>query len=110
MSTIVFQINNAFASYITHCPPSAHLSPVKVEKARKDAEDDTSQGSETKSDSNDQSSTLGLDSDPDYTLVGSSSPSHTEDRWVKLFLTLTNIRKHVSTYAVSLLYFLYLIF
>ncbi|XP_028262154.1 tensin-2-like isoform X2 [Parambassis ranga] len=58
--------------------PTEHQK-VKVEKACKDAEDDTSQGSETKSDSNDQSSTPGLDSDPDYTLVGSSSPTHTED-------------------------------
>ncbi|XP_029990735.1 tensin-2-like isoform X2 [Sphaeramia orbicularis] len=51
----------------------------KVEKARADVEDNISQGSEGKSDSNGQSSTPGLDSDHDYTLIGSSSPTHTED-------------------------------
>lgn len=51
-----------------------------MEKARTDAGDDISQGSEAKSDSNGQVSTPGLDSDHDYTLIGSSSPTHTEDR------------------------------
>ncbi|XP_026162890.1 tensin-2-like isoform X2 [Mastacembelus armatus] len=50
-----------------------------VEKAKTDVGDDISQGSEGKSDSNGQSSTPGLDSDHDYTLIGSSSPTHTED-------------------------------
>ncbi|XP_036958238.1 tensin-2-like isoform X2 [Acanthopagrus latus] len=50
---------------------------LKVEKA--DVADDISQGSECKSDSNGQSSTPGLDSDHDYTIIGSSSPTHTED-------------------------------
>ncbi|KAM4587575.1 tensin-2-like isoform 2-T2 [Odontesthes bonariensis] len=49
------------------------------EKTKTDAEDDISQGSESKSDSQGQSSTPGLDSDHDYTLIGSSSPTHTED-------------------------------
>lgn len=63
--------------------------PVKEEKPKEDTEDDISQGSESKSDSNCQSSTTGLDSDHDYTLIGSSSPTHTEDRWVNVcFLTL----------------------
>ncbi|XP_032369760.1 tensin-2 isoform X2 [Etheostoma spectabile] len=48
-------------------------------EAKADLEDDKSQGSEGKSDSNGQSSTPGLDSDPDYTIIGSSSPTHTED-------------------------------
>ncbi|XP_008276841.1 tensin-like C1 domain-containing phosphatase isoform X2 [Stegastes partitus] len=56
-----------------------HAEHLKVEKAKTDAEDDISQGSESKSDSNCQSSTPGLDSDHDYTLIGSSSPTHTED-------------------------------
>ncbi|XP_024126518.1 tensin-2 isoform X2 [Oryzias melastigma] len=43
------------------------------------AADDTSQGSESKWEAHDQSSTSGLDSDHDYTLIGSSSPTHTED-------------------------------
>ncbi|XP_051271635.1 tensin-2 isoform X4 [Dicentrarchus labrax] len=51
----------------------------KVEKAMSDVPDDISQGSESKSDSNGQSSTPGLDSDHDYTVIGSSSPTHTED-------------------------------
>ncbi|XP_070759563.1 tensin-2-like [Enoplosus armatus] len=51
----------------------------QVEKAKADVEDDISQGSEGKSDSNGQSSTPGLDSDNDYTIIGSSSPTHTED-------------------------------
>ncbi|XP_039971796.1 tensin-3-like isoform X3 [Xiphias gladius] len=54
-------------------------TPAEVEKAKTDVEDDISQGSEGKSDSNGQSSTPGLDSDNDYTLIGSSSPTHTED-------------------------------
>ncbi|XP_041835790.1 tensin-2-like isoform X2 [Melanotaenia boesemani] len=48
------------------------------ENAKTDAEDGTSQGSESKSDSHGQSSTPGLDSDHDYTLIGNSSPTHTE--------------------------------
>ncbi|XP_053171080.1 tensin-2-like [Scomber japonicus] len=56
-----------------------HLEHHKVEKAKISAEDDISQGSESKSDSNGQSSTPGLDSDHDYTLIGSNSPTHTED-------------------------------
>lgn len=62
-----------FISYIL-------ISLMKVEKAKTDAEDEISQHSETKSDSNGQSSTPGPDSDHDYTLIGSSSPTHTEDR------------------------------
>lgn len=58
---------------------------LKVEKAKTDVEDDISQGSEVKSDSGGQSITPGLDSDHDYTIIGSSSPTHTEDRWVKTF-------------------------
>ncbi|XP_044204217.1 tensin-2-like isoform X2 [Thunnus albacares] len=56
-----------------------HIEHHKVEKAKVGVEDDISQGSEGKSDSNGQSSTPGLDSDHDYTLIGSSSPTHTED-------------------------------
>lgn len=56
-----------------------------MEQAKANVEDEISQGSEGKSDSNGQSSTPGLDSDNDYTLIGSSSPTHTEDRWEKLF-------------------------
>ncbi|XP_018533180.1 tensin-2 isoform X3 [Lates calcarifer] len=59
--------------------PASSPSPGRVEKAKTDLEDDISQGSEGKSDSNCQSSTPGLDSDHDYTLIGSSSPTHTED-------------------------------
>ncbi|XP_053724656.1 tensin-2-like isoform X1 [Synchiropus splendidus] len=36
----------------------------------------TFRGSENKSDSNDRSSSLGLDSDHDYTLIGGNSPTH----------------------------------
>ncbi|MEQ2160632.1 hypothetical protein GOODEAATRI_001400, partial [Goodea atripinnis] len=43
-------------------------------------------GSESKSDVHCQSSTTGVDSDHDYTVIGSSSPTHTEDRLVKLFV------------------------
>lgn len=56
-----------------------HTEHHKVGQAKADAEDDISQGSEGKSDSNGQSSTPGLDSDHDYTIIGSSSPTHTED-------------------------------
>uniref|UniRef100_A0A3B4VLZ9 Tensin-2-like n=1 Tax=Seriola dumerili TaxID=41447 RepID=A0A3B4VLZ9_SERDU len=52
---------------------------AEVENAKTDVDDDISQGSENKSDSNGQTSTPGLDSDHDYTLIGSSSPTHTED-------------------------------
>ncbi|XP_029947966.1 tensin-3-like isoform X3 [Salarias fasciatus] len=51
----------------------------KVDKEKADAEDNVSQGSVSKSESNGQSSTPGLDSDHDYTMIGSSSPTHTED-------------------------------
>ncbi|KAF3689635.1 Tensin-2 [Channa argus] len=53
---------------------------TEVEKAETDVEDNISQGSEGKSDSNGQSSTPGLESDHDYTLIASSSPTQTEDR------------------------------
>ncbi|XP_069013906.1 tensin-2-like isoform X1 [Embiotoca jacksoni] len=56
-----------------------HMEHHKVEKVKADAEDDISQSSESKSDSNGQSSTPALDSDHDYTVIGSSSPTHTED-------------------------------
>ncbi|XP_059185686.1 tensin-2-like [Centropristis striata] len=56
-----------------------HTEHHKVEQVKADTEDDISQGSEGKSDSNGQSSTPGLDSDQDYTIIGSSSPTHTED-------------------------------
>ncbi|KAM4740177.1 LOW QUALITY PROTEIN: tensin-2-like [Anableps anableps] len=49
------------------------------EKAKTVAEDNISQGSESKSDVCCQSGTPGLDSDHDYTVIGSSSPTHTED-------------------------------
>ncbi|XP_029358595.1 tensin-2-like isoform X2 [Echeneis naucrates] len=52
---------------------------TEVDKAKTDVVDDVSQGSEGKSNSNDQSSTPELDSDHDYTLIASSSPTHTED-------------------------------
>ncbi|XP_062254235.1 tensin-2-like isoform X1 [Platichthys flesus] len=52
---------------------------AEVEKAKTDAEDDVSQDSEGKSDSTGPSSTPGQDSDHDYTIIGSSSPTHTED-------------------------------
>lgn len=55
-----------------------------MEKAVATAEDNISQNSEGKSDTNGQSSTPGLDSDHDYTVIGSSSPTHTEDRYMKL--------------------------
>uniref|UniRef100_A0A3P9J2H2 Tensin-2 n=1 Tax=Oryzias latipes TaxID=8090 RepID=A0A3P9J2H2_ORYLA len=54
-----------------------HAGNHKVQNTK--AGDDTSQGSENKCDSHDQPSTPGLDSDHDYTLIGSSSPTHTED-------------------------------
>lgn len=57
----------------------------KVRKAKEVVEDNISQGSENKSDSNGPSSTPGLDSDHDYTLIGGSSPTHTEDRLVLSF-------------------------
>lgn len=60
---------------------SCFISFVKVEKTVADVGDDISQGSEGISDSNCQSSTPGLDSDHDYTVIGSGSPTHTEDRW-----------------------------
>ncbi|KAM9859594.1 tensin-2-like [Aulostomus maculatus] len=51
----------------------------KVETTKTGVEEDVSQGSESPSDSNDRASTLGHDSDHDYTLIGGSSPTHTED-------------------------------
>ncbi|XP_019942689.2 tensin-2-like isoform X1 [Paralichthys olivaceus] len=59
---------------------SREQQQAEVEKAKTEAEDDVSQGSEGKSDSNGPSSTPGLDSDHDYTIIGSSSPTQTEDR------------------------------
>lgn len=59
------------------------ISLIKVEKVKMDAEDGVSHDSEGKSDSLGQSSTPGVDSDHDYTVIGSSSPTHTEDRQVK---------------------------
>ncbi|XP_017278380.1 tensin-2 isoform X2 [Kryptolebias marmoratus] len=56
-----------------------HSEHRKMEKAKMEAEDGVSQGSESKSDSRGQLSTPGGDSDHDYTLIGSSSPTHTED-------------------------------
>ncbi|XP_063766792.1 tensin-2-like isoform X1 [Eleginops maclovinus] len=56
-----------------------HAEQPKVEQTKADVGDDISQGSEDKSDSNGQSSTPGLDSDHDYTIIGSNSPTHTED-------------------------------
>lgn len=57
-------------------PQSEHLL---AEKVKTEADDAASQDSESKSDSNCNSSTPGLDSDHDYTLIGGSSPTHTED-------------------------------
>ncbi|XP_047202234.1 tensin-2-like isoform X2 [Girardinichthys multiradiatus] len=57
----------------------SHDEQQKVEKKKTDTEDDVSQGSESKSDVHCQSSTTGVDSDHDYTVIGSSSPTHTED-------------------------------
>ncbi|KAM8913844.1 tensin-2-like isoform 3-T3 [Spinachia spinachia] len=54
-----------------------HSVHHKAEQVK--AEDGISQGSEGRLDSNGQSSTPGLDSDHDYTIIGSSSPTHTED-------------------------------
>ncbi|KAF7656166.1 hypothetical protein LDENG_00045760 [Lucifuga dentata] len=56
-----------------------HAELHKGENAKADVEDSISQGSEGKSDSNGQSSTPGPDSDHDYTVIGSNSPTHTED-------------------------------
>ncbi|XP_041638256.1 tensin-2-like isoform X2 [Cheilinus undulatus] len=55
-----------------------HNEPHK-EQAKTDVDDNISQDSEGKTDSNGQSSTPGADSDHDYTVIGSSSPTHTED-------------------------------
>lgn len=63
-----------------------HFSPVKVEKDKTVAEDDICQGSESKLDVCRESNTPGADSDHDYTVIGSSSPTHTEDRLVTRFL------------------------
>lgn len=69
-----------------------------MEKAKADVEDDISQGSEGKSDSNGQSSTPGLDSDHDYTIIGSSSPTHTEDRWVNPSFSLPSTNAENKMY------------
>uniref|UniRef100_UPI0037E8BEF9 tensin-2-like n=1 Tax=Semicossyphus pulcher TaxID=241346 RepID=UPI0037E8BEF9 len=61
------------------CRDQQPIDDHKVEQAKADGEDDISQGSDGKSNSNDQSSTAGLDSDHDYTVIGSSSPTHTEE-------------------------------
>lgn len=68
-----------FSDFFSHLVLS-HFTPLKVEKTKSASEDDLSQGLEGQSDSNGQSSTPGLDSDHDYTVIGSSSPTHTEDR------------------------------
>nr|XP_020448304.1 tensin-2-like isoform X2 [Monopterus albus] len=60
-------------------PPRSREQQKTGEMTKTSVEDDIFQGSESKSDSNGQSSTPGLDSDHDYTLIGSSSPTHTED-------------------------------
>lgn len=56
------------------------MSLLKEEKVAADVVDKISQSSESKSDSNDQSSSPGPDSDHDYTVIGSNSPTHTEER------------------------------
>lgn len=79
-----FVIRFTYVLYHVFVIPLSHLvfiSFVKVEKTVADVGDDISQGSEGISDSNCQSSTPGLDSDHDYTVIGSGSPTHTEDRW-----------------------------
>lgn len=43
-----------------------------------------SQAPETKLISNGQSSVRGLDSEHDYTVIGGSSPTKTQDRWVTI--------------------------
>lgn len=55
-------------------------SLLKEEKVAADVVDKISQSSESKSDSNDQSCSPGPDSDHDYTVIGSNSPTHTEER------------------------------
>ncbi|KAG8007511.1 Tensin-2 [Nibea albiflora] len=61
------------------CRDQQQAEHREVEKTVTDVRDDISQGSEGISDSNCQSSTPGLDSDHDYTVIGSGSPTHTED-------------------------------
>ncbi|XP_038130804.1 tensin-2-like isoform X1 [Cyprinodon tularosa] len=56
-----------------------HTEQHKVEKDKTVAEDDICQGSESKLDVCRESNTPGADSDHDYTVIGSSSPTHTED-------------------------------
>uniref|UniRef100_A0A1A7X0L4 Tensin like C1 domain containing phosphatase (Tensin 2) n=1 Tax=Iconisemion striatum TaxID=60296 RepID=A0A1A7X0L4_9TELE len=61
---------------------SGNLVPTdqhKVDNTKAYAVDEISQRSEGKSDSCGQSSTPGVDSDHDYTVIGSNSPTHTED-------------------------------
>nr|XP_015814962.2 tensin-2 [Nothobranchius furzeri] len=58
----------------------AHTDQHKVDNTKTYAVDEISQRSEGKSDSRGQPSTPGVDSDHDYTLIGSNSPTHTEDR------------------------------
>lgn len=84
------------------------ISRHKVEKAKSEMEDNISYCSEAKSDSNGQSSTPGLDSDHDYTLIGSSSPTHTEDRWVKLLfwhLPIQQIKIYPCTHIIFFTFF-----
>lgn len=73
-----------------------------MEKEKTVADDDIPQDSESKSDCRCQSSTPGGDSDHDYTVIDSSSPTHTEDRLVNLlfryFLTLV-MKFHVLRYV-----------
>lgn len=52
----------------------------KVENRAADAEANQSQAPETKQVCNGQSSARGLDAEHDYTVIGGSSPTKTEDR------------------------------
>lgn len=68
-------------SFLKHNAISfSFMSLLKEEKVAADVVDKISQGSESKSESNDQSSSPGPDSDHDYTVIGSNSPTHTEER------------------------------
>lgn len=85
---VKFNIKMFVTCYYSSCYAfisSGSILYVEAEQAKADVEDDMSQGSEGRSDSNGQSSTPGQDSDHDYTIIGSSSPTHTEDRWVERF-------------------------
>lgn len=59
---------------------SSFVSLFKVEMPAADVVDKKSETPESKSDSNDQSSSPGADSDHDYTIIGGSSPTQTEER------------------------------